>query len=98
MTFDTLARVQKQHGQTFTIRVKMRMGGDVQAPLIGGFVGRFTVLQILWRWTFAQRDHFVFIRAGGKLEGLHQRFKDWENCSGIHGDFSFQAGFTSAAK
>src|ERR1039458_5141968 len=39
MSFDFAAGVQKQHGQTFTIRVKMRMGGNVQSPIIGGFLG-----------------------------------------------------------
>ena len=31
MAFDALARVQKQHGQTFAIGVEMWMRGDVQS-------------------------------------------------------------------
>src|ERR1019366_8838517 len=37
-----------------------------------------------------QGGHFVFIRAGGKLERLHQRFKDWRNGGGIHGAIPFK--------
>src|ERR1039457_715282 len=90
MPFDFAARVQQQHGETFAIRVKMRMGGDVQAPIIGGLVGCLAMLQAVRGRTFAQRGHFVFIRAGGKLERLHQRFKDWRNGGGIHGAIPFK--------
>ena len=39
MAFDAAARVQDQDGQTFTLRVEMGMGGDVQFPVGGGLVG-----------------------------------------------------------
>jgi len=88
MAFDALSGVQQQHGQTFAIRVKMRVGGNVQPPIVGGFVGRLALLQAVRRWTLAQGGYFVFIRAGGKLEGFHQCFKSGKNCGGIHGSFS----------
>ena len=53
----------------------MRVRGNVHPPVIGGLVGCLAKLQVLRRRTLAQGGHFVFIRAGGKLERFHQRFK-----------------------
>jgi len=83
MPFDFPARVQKQHGETFTVGVKVRMAGNVQPPIIGGFVGCLAMLQAVRRRTFAQGGHFVFIWAGGKLERFHQRFKSGKSCGGM---------------
>ena len=75
VAFDAAARVQEQHGQTFTFRVEMRMGGDVQFPILGGLVGRVALLQRFRRGTFAQGRHLVFVGAGRKLERLDKRGK-----------------------
>ena len=81
MPFDFAPCIQKQHGQTLTVRVKMRMGRNVHPPIIGGFVGCLALLQTLWRRTFTQRGHSVFVRAGGKLERFHNLFQAGENGS-----------------
>ena len=87
MPFDFAARVQKQDGQTFTIGIKMRMGGDVQFPVVGGFVGGVALLQRFGRGTLAQGRHLVFVGAGRKLERLDKRFHAGEKWCGVHGDF-----------
>ena len=81
MAFDAAAGVQDQDGQTFTLRVEMRMGGDVQFPILGGFVGRLALLQGFGRGTFAQGRHLVFVGTGRKLERFNQRFHAGEKRS-----------------
>jgi hypothetical protein len=90
MPFNFPARVQKQHGQTFTLRVKMRVRGNVHPPVIGSFVGRLALLQAVRCRTFPQGGHFIFIRAGRKLERFYKRFKSGKNRRGIHGNSPFK--------
>jgi len=98
MPLDLAAGVQKQDGQTFTVRVEMRVAGNVHPPIIGCFVGRLAKLQVLRRRTFPQGGHFVFIRAGGKLERFDQCFKSGKNWRGIHGSFSLSSGLHVGGK
>ena len=81
-------RVQKEHGQAFAIGVKVRLGGNVHPPIISGFVGRVAMLHGLRRRTLAQGGYFVFMRACGKLERFHQRFKTRKRFGSIHGGVS----------
>jgi len=87
VAFDFAAGVQKQDGQTFAFRVEMGMGGNVQFPVVGGFVGVVAKLQGVGRGTLAQGRYPVFIGAGGKLERLDKRFHAGEKWCGVHGDF-----------
>lgn len=68
MPFDATAGIQHENRQTFAFGVEVGMSGDMQFPILGGFVGRVTLLQGIRRGTFAQRHDLVFVRAGGKLE------------------------------
>lgn len=85
VSFDATADIQHENRQTFAFRIEMGMGGDVQFPVLGGFVGRVTLLQRFGRGALAQRHDLVFVGAGGKLErlnqcgrerrGIHRRFR-----------------------
>ena len=88
MPLDAAARIQKQHGQTFTLRVKVGVRGNVHPPIISGLIRRLALLQAVRGRTLPQGGHFVFIRAGGKLKRFHQRFKSRKTWGRIHGRFS----------
>ena len=74
------------------------MAGDMHPPIIGGAVGSVAHLHGIRQGAFAQCGDFVFVRCGRKFERFHDGFQTGEGGGGIHGEFSFQAGFWSAAK
>ena len=74
------------------------MGGDVETPIIGGFVGSVAKLLRVRGRALAERRHLEFVRASREPERLHQTFHAGKDGIGIHGQCFFQAGFWSAAK
>ena len=62
MAFDPAAGVQEQNAKAFTLRIEVRIGRHMQAPVIGGFLRRVAKLQVLGRGAFPQRSHLVFVR------------------------------------
>jgi len=100
MAFNPAAGVQKQHGQTFTFRVVVRMGGNVQPPIVGGFVRGVALLQGFRGWAFPQGHHLELVGTGGKLERLNKVIQAGENGRPVIRSWrvSFQAAFASAGK
>jgi hypothetical protein len=79
MAFDTAAGIEHQRNETFTLWGEIRVRGDVQPPIIGGFLRGVAQLQTLRRPTFPQRRHLVLVGLRGECEGFHnlEARKQW---------------------
>ncbi len=84
VSFDAAAGIQQENRQAFAFGVEMRVRSDVQFPILGGLVGRVTLLQGIGRRTLAQRHDLIFVGAGVELERRNQRGKKRR---GVHGRF-----------
>src|SRR5512138_2433530 len=80
------AGVEKQHGEAFAFGVEVGIGGDVQAPVVGGFLRGVAKLQGFRRGAFAERDNLVFVGLRGEFEGLNKLVHAGEcgSKSGVH--------------
>ena len=61
MPLHTLTRVQEQHREAFTLRVEVRVGRNVQPPIVSRLIGRIAYLHGFRNGAIPQGNHLVFL-------------------------------------
>ncbi len=84
MPLNPAANIEKQHGQTFALRIEIRICRDVTTPILRRAVGRIHHQQFFRSRALAQTHYFKLVRSCRETKRLHELFKPWEWWRRVH--------------